>query len=68
MKKIIFILFALFFIVTANAQTGGGSRKSSTPRTKSTSTTSRSAKTGKYVTKDYATKHKSTTYTSKRRK
>ena len=26
---------------------------------------SRSAKTGKYVTKDYAEKHKSTTYTSK---
>ena len=26
---------------------------------------SRSAKTGRYVTKDYAKKHKSTTYTSK---
>ena len=29
---------------------------------------SRSAKTGKYVTKDYAKKNKSTTYTSKTKK
>ena len=29
---------------------------------------SRSAKSGKYVTKEYAKKHKSTTYTSKTKK
>ncbi len=29
---------------------------------------SRSAKSGKYVTKEYAKKHKATTYTSKTRK
>lgn len=34
----------------------------------SSGTTSRSAKTGKFVKKSYADKHKSTTYTSKRKK
>ncbi len=36
--------------------------------TKKSSTQSRSAKTGQYVTKSYADKHPSTTYTSKKRK
>lgn len=35
---------------------------------KGSSGTSRSAKTGKFVTKKYADSHKSTTYTSKNKK
>lgn len=34
----------------------------------SSGTTSRSAKTGRFVKKSYADKHKSTTYTSKKKK
>jgi len=56
MKKILLLSGVLFFIVTS-----GFAQK------RSSSTQSRSAKSGRYVTKSYADKHKSTTYTSKRR-
>ncbi len=51
MYKKLLLIFCLAFAVTfTQAQT---------------TTKSRSAKTGKFVTKDYARKHKATTYTSK---
>jgi len=52
-KKLLFIFCLAFAVNIAQAQTR---------------TQSRSAKTGKFVTKDYAKKHKATTYTSKTKK
>jgi len=52
-NKLLLILILAFTVNFAQAQT---------------STHSRSAKTGKFVTKNYAKKHKATTYTSKVKK
>lgn len=54
-NRILIILILAFSANFAQAQTQTGTR-------------SRSAKTGKYVTNDFAKKHKSTTYTSKVKK
>lgn len=65
MKKLILAVISFLFVMGLNAQT----TKSSKSTTKSvTKSTSRSAKSGKFVTKSYADKHKATTYTSKKRK
>lgn len=53
MKKIITVFTLLFLLNSANVFAQEKSR---------------SAKTGKYVTKDYAKKNKSTTYTAKTKK
>lgn len=61
MRKLIFTVLALFIVFSINAQT---TRKSKSAKSKSTS---RSAKTGQYVTKSYADKHRSTTYTANKK-
>lgn len=60
MRKVIVLIMSCLLVFNLNAQ----SKRS----TKSKSfSTSRSAKTGRYVTRSYAGKHKSTTYTSKKK-
>ena len=68
MKKLIFTLFAVLFVISINAQTTKSSKSTSSKNASSKATTSRSAKSGQYVTKSYADKHKSTTYTSKKKR
>jgi hypothetical protein len=57
MKKILFVS-ALFLFISESAIAQKRTR----------STQSRSAKTGQYTTKSYADKHKSTTYTTTKKK
>jgi len=53
MKKLFFIVYTLTFLIST---------------TLNAQERSKSAKTGKFVTKKYATSHKSTTYTYKTKK
>lgn len=76
MKKLVVIFALLVFVhVSAKAQKRGSSKSHSSGAVANTSKTttvkvSRSAKTGQFVTKDFAKTHKSTTVTEtvKRRK
>jgi hypothetical protein len=49
-------------------ETEKGDQEMARKKKKSSGTTSRSAKTGRFVTKKYADSHKSTTVTSKKKK
>ena len=62
MKKLVVIFALLVFVhVSAKAQKRGSSKTT-------TVKVNRSAKTGKFVTKDFAKKHKSTTVTERVRR
>ncbi len=59
MRHLLSISFILIFVAVISAQTA---------KTPKTVITSKSAKTGQYVTKSYANSHPATTYTSKKKK